>query len=1038
LKISKINNSVYCLLRGQHPLIELIILLISWTAKNKTMRLYLTCIILLVTNHLKSQTTFPWSGTYGGSGVSRTYTTTVSGITMSATMVNSENTWQDGSPVWFPSGSTVSGGGCSGVSATNQGMLLSTDWTSNTTKTITTTITFSSPVIGPVNFLLYDVNDDGFGSWEDKIIISGTNQATSAVNVFKVGTACVQTGGNVTGSGSPTLTFNSGQSTSCTCWGNNEINVGTSSDCIKTVTITYKSNVSPTNYNNPKQYVIVSNLKATIPTSAAPPSLITGTTNLCSGQSTILTANGGNSSTQWFEGSCTGTLVGTGNSITVAPTSTTSYYANNPGSGCISASTCVQLTVNVNPPPSAPTLSANGPTTFCPGGNVTLTSSASSGNTWSTGETTQSITVSSSGNYTVTVGSSGCSATSAPINVNVTSPTSPTITANGPTTFCPGGSVTLTSSASSGNTWTTGETTQSITVTTSGNYTVTNSTSGCSATSTPINVTITTPVTPTISANGPTTFCAGGSVTLTSSSATNNSWSTGETTQSITVISAGNYTVTAGTAGCSSTSTPINITISTPNTPTISANGPLTFCAGSSVLLNSSESSGNIWSTGETTQSITVSASGNYTVTAGTTGCSATSSQITVTVNTPITPTISANGPTTFCTGDNVTLTSSSATGNTWSTGETTQSINVTTTGTYTVTVDNNGCTVSSAATTVTVTSPANPTITSNGSTTICAGSSVTLSSNQATGNLWSTGATSQSITVNTAGTYFLTTTSSGCTSTSTPIQVTVQPTPTATFSADILSGCVPLTVNFSGPADGVNCTYTIEGGITLYGCNSSFTFAQPGCYDVTFTSVLNGCSATGIQTNMICVDAPPTAYFIENPTIFTYDSENITFNNLSQNAISYSWDFGDGTNTSTTNPTHLFSDTYNGYSVTLTATSASGCTDQYSVAIAYDDDQLIFYVPNAFTPDNDLFNQTFQPIFTSGYDPTDYSLQIFNRWGEIIFESKNTEIGWDGSYGKNHEIPIVQDDVYTWKINFKTSKNDERKDFVGHVTLIR
>ena len=188
----------------------------------------------------------------------------------------------------------------------------------------------------------------------------------------------------------------------------------------------------------------------------------------------------------------------------------------------------------------------------------------------------------------------------------------------------------------------------------------------------------------------------------------------------------------------------------------------------------------------------------------------------------------------------------------------------------------------------------------------------------------------------------------------------------------------------------------------------------------------------------MICVDAPPTAYFIENPTIFTYDSENITFNNLSQNAISYSWDFGDGTNTSATNPTHLFSDTYNGYSVTLTATSASGCTDQYSVAIAYDDDQLIFYVPNAFTPDNDLFNQTFQPIFTSGYDPTDYSLQIFNRWGEIIFESKNTEIGWDGSYGKNHEIPIVQDDVYTWKINFKTSKNDERKDFVGHVTLIR
>ncbi len=1286
------------------------------------MRLFITCIILLVINHLNSQTTFPWSGTYGGSGASRTYTTTVSGITMSATMVNSENTWQDGSPVWFPSGSTVSGGGCSGISATNQGMLLSTDWTTNTTKTITTTITFSSPVIGPLNFLLYDVNDDGFGSWEDKIIISGTNQATSAVNVFKVGTACVQTGGSVTGSGTSILTFNSGQSTSCTCWGNNEINVGTSSDCIKTVTITYKSNVSPTNYNNPKQYVIVSNLKASIPTSATPPSSITGTTNLCSGQTATLTANGGNSATQWFEGSCSGTLVGTGSSITISPTSTTTYYANNPGSGCISASTCAQLTVNVNPPPSAPTVSANGPTTFCSGSNVLLTSSMSSGNTWSTGETTQSITVTTSGSYTVTVGSSGCSATSTPIIVNVTSPTTPTISANGPTSFCPGGSVTLTSSASSGNTWSNGETTQSITVTTSGNYTVTSSNSGCSATSTPINVTITTPVTPTISANGPTTFCAGGSVTLTSSSATNNSWSTGETTQSITVTSAGNYSVTAGTAGCSSTSTPINITISTPTTPTISANGPLTFCAGSSVLLSSSESSGNVWSTGETTQSITVSTSGNYTVTTGTTGCSATSSQIAVSVNTPVTPVISANGPVTFCTGGNVTLTSSSVTGNTWSTGETTQSItvtssgnysvtvmssgctassnviavtvsnpttpiitangpttfctggsviltssasttnvwstgettqsitvssagtytvtagnvgctatsaplvvtintpstptisangpttfcqggsvilsssetfgnnwstgetsqsitvssagsytvtvgsagcsatsnpitvtltspstptisangptsfcpggsvvltssaatdnlwstgentqaitvssagsytvttgtsgctatsspvtvsvlatstptisavgsttlcqgesvvltssstvgntwstgetsqsiNVTAAGTYSVTVDNNGCSASSAATTVTVSSPSNPVITSSGSTTICAGSSVTLSSSQATGNLWSTGATSQSIIVNSAGTYLLTTTTGGCTSTSSPIQVTVQPTPTATFSADVQSGCVPLTVNFSGPADGVNCTYTIDGGIPLNGCNTSYTFAQPGCYDITFTSTINGCSATGIQTNMICVDAPPTAYFIENPTIFTYDAENISFTNLSQNAISYSWDFGDGTNSSTTNPMHLFSDTYNGYSVTLTATSASGCTSQYSVAIAYDDDQLIFYVPNAFTPDNDLYNQTFQPVFTSGYDPSDYLLQIYNRWGEVIFESKNTAIGWDGSYGKNNEIPFVKDDVYTWKINFKTSKNDERKDFIGHVTLIR
>lgn len=103
---------------------------------------------------VSAQITFPWSGTYGGAGANRTYTTTVSGITMSATINNSENVWQDGSPVWFPTGSAVSGGGCAGIGATNQGMLLSTDWSTNTTKTITTTITFSSAIKGPVNFSL--------------------------------------------------------------------------------------------------------------------------------------------------------------------------------------------------------------------------------------------------------------------------------------------------------------------------------------------------------------------------------------------------------------------------------------------------------------------------------------------------------------------------------------------------------------------------------------------------------------------------------------------------------------------------------------------------------------------------------------------------------------------------------------------------------------------------------------------------------------------------------------------------------------------
>jgi len=120
-----------------------------------------------------------------------------------------------------------------------------------------------------------------------------------------------------------------------------------------------------------------------------------------------------------------------------------------------------------------------------------------------------------------------------------------------------------------------------------------------------------------------------------------------------------------------------------------------------------------------------------------------------------------------------------------------------------------------------------------------------------------------------------------------------------------------------------------------------------------------------------------------------------------------------------------------------LIAYSPAGCVDTaYSTIQIYED--LIFYIPNTFTPDNDDYNPTFQPIFTAGYDPYDYTLLIFNRWGEIVFESHNTEIGWDGTYGSNDEIDLVQDGTYTWKIEFKTTRNDERVMRVGHVNIIR
>src|SRR5262249_18709953 len=167
-----------------------------------------------------------------------------------------------------------------------------------------------------------------------------------------------------------------------------------------------------------------------------------------------------------------------------------------------------------------------------------------------------------------------------------------------------------------------------------------------------------------------------------SSSATGNQWYLngnpipGATNQNFVATAAGNYTVVVTTNGCSSApSAATTVTVKPiPPTPTVTAGGPTTFCAGGNVTLRSISATGNQWYVNgnpiptATNQNFVATAAGSYTVVVTTNGCSsAPSAAITVTVNPiPPTPTVTAGGPTTFCAGGSVTLTSSSATGNQW------------------------------------------------------------------------------------------------------------------------------------------------------------------------------------------------------------------------------------------------------------------------------------------------------------------------------------------------------------------------------------
>jgi gliding motility-associated-like protein len=183
----------------------------------------------------------------------------------------------------------------------------------------------------------------------------------------------------------------------------------------------------------------------------------------------------------------------------------------------------------------------------------------------------------------------------------------------------------------------------------------------------------------------------------------------------------------------------------------------------------------------------------------------------------------------------------------------------------------------------------------------------------------------------------------------------------------------------------------------------------------------------------MVCVIPNPIANFIVSEPIQLFDNNIYSFENLSQNAITYNWDFGDGATSNSINPTHSYSMPPGFYPVTLVAFNEFGCSDTATLSIQLVEEPLI-YVPNTFTPNYDGTNDVFLPIIDSGIDIYTYRLLIFNRWGEVIFESLNKEVGWDGSYGGE----IMQDGVYIWKITFNSPDNEEEYEFIGHVVLLR
>lgn len=335
------------------------------------------------------------------------------------------------------------------------------------------------------------------------------------------------------------------------------------------------------------------------------------------------------------------------------------------------------------------------------------------------------------------------------------------------------------------------------------------------------------------------------------------------------------------------------------------------------------------------------------------------------------------------------------------------------------------------------------------GTTAICDGSSTILSVSGSGGDnninfVWTDPAgavvgtgTSISVSPSVTTTYTVTI-ADGCTTPtqSATVTITVYPIPTVTFFADDNLGCTPFDVVFTNTSApiGMDCSWDFGNGTTAVGCGSvSAQFLDVGCYDVTLTVTSNGCTNTSTLTDFVCVAEQPEVEFSFLPQQVDILDPTVSFTNLSVYSDFYYWDFDNGTTSTLTDPTVEFEGSAAGYNVCLIGANTYGCADTVCHIVTVDD-VLVYFVPNAFTPDGDEFNQTLKPVFSSGFDPFDFTFRIFNRWGEVIWESHDSSVGWDGTHaGKD-----VQAGTYIWTAEFKLSNSDARTTATGHVSLLR
>ena len=282
-----------------------------------------------------------------------------------------------------------------------------------------------------------------------------------------------------------------------------------------------------------------------------------------------------------------------------------------------------------------------------------------------------------------------------------------------------------------------------------------------------------------------------------------------------------------------------------------------------------------------------------------------------------------------------------------------------------------------------------------------------------------------------------LTVTDWGCESPVYSDSIEIYAMPVANFSGTNLEGCPPLRVNLENlSADVAYQTFEWEmgNGDTIMGFDPEYSYINPGTFSITLTAITeNGCRSSFTQHSGVFVYPVPQARFTVSPEVLTTEFTQAAITDQSIGAVSWIYDLGDGQMSQQRSLTHNYYEPGE-YTIMQRVANEFGCMDTFQFRLK-SESVMTFFIPNAFTPNFDGDNDIYRCY---GLNIEQFRMEIYNRWGQMVFESNNIDYGWNGRIFNKEEQPISQMDVYAVVVYVKDNSDLPPRRIDHRVTLVR